>query len=252
MTTKNKLLFLFLLLVVVELLLLLAQSFRMSAIISPNFPLRISIMTFNTWGDNLWPQRKSSVQQLFASTRSDVIMLQEATADILSTIQEVLPSHVRVTDSTIAYPRLAEKCGVHILWNNELLELVDKDYFDLEIPDYPDRMLFWVRLRVRSAPEKLLFVSTVHLPWCGCERELTSGVNQRIPATTRICECLRSVMSVDGANILGGDFNDDYHPLRILSDEIGMIDVFESLDLVAPITHPARPSAPEEVSIILN
>ena len=40
--------------------------------------------------------------------------------------------------------------------------------------------------------------------------------------------------------IFGGDFNEDFHPLRILAEEMGMCDVFESLDLPPPITHPMR------------
>ena len=74
---------------------------------------------------------------------------------------------------------------------------------------------------------------------------MTTGINQRIPATLSVCKALKdSVLtkSAKEAIILAGDFNDDYHPLRILNEEMGFIDVFESLDLVSPSTHPVRPS----------
>jgi hypothetical protein len=40
--------------------------------------------------------------------------------------------------------------------------------------------------------------------------------------------------------IIGGDFNEDFHPVRILSEEMGMTEVFECIDVPPPITHPMR------------
>ena len=80
----------------------------------------------------------------------------------------------------------------------------------------------------------------------GCNKELTTGLNQRIPASLFVCKTLRDIVKQKEPVILGGDFNDDFHPLRILNEEMGFIDVFESLDLVAPHTHPVRPSDFEE------
>ncbi len=65
------------------------------------------------------------------------------------------------------------------------------------------------------------------MPWAGCDKEIETGVNQRIPCTLKVCEALRSLMKVDEPVILGGDFNDDFHPIRILNDELGLQDVFE-------------------------
>jgi hypothetical protein len=39
---------------------------------------------------------------------------------------------------------------------------------------------------------------------------------------------------------------DDHHPVRNLNEELVLTDVFESLDLVPPATHPVKPSPPEE------
>jgi endonuclease/exonuclease/phosphatase family metal-dependent hydrolase len=84
------------------------------------------------------------------------------------------------------------------------------------------------------------------MPWAGSSSELTSGINQRIPCTLKICEELRSITHVGEPIILGGDLNDDFHPIRILKSEMGFVDIFESLDLSPPITHPVRPSDNEE------
>jgi endonuclease/exonuclease/phosphatase family metal-dependent hydrolase len=59
---------------------------------------------------------------------------------------------------------------------------------------------------------------------------------------------LRYLLPRDEPCILGGDFNEDFHPRRLLSEEMGMTDVFESLDLPPPATHPARPCDPREDS----
>ena len=84
------------------------------------------------------------------------------------------------------------------------------------------------------------------MPWAGCDREIETGINQRIPCTIKACENLRSLMRIDEPVIFGGDFNDDFHPIRILNDELGLQDVFEALDQPPPVTHPVRPSSARE------
>lgn len=97
-----------------------------------------------------------------------------------------------------------------------------------------------------TAPKTKIFCSTVHFPWSGCNEEIETGVNQRIRCCYKVIESLRRLTAVNEAIILGGDFNDDFHPLRILSEEFGLFDVFELLDLPPVITHPVRPSDPIE------
>ena len=80
----------------------------------------------------------------------------------------------------------------------------------------------------------------------GCNKELVTGINQRIEPTLLVCKALRDIVKPMEPSILAGDFNDDYHPLRILNEEMGLMDVFESLDISAPHTHPVRPSDFEE------
>ena len=62
--------------------------------------------------------------------------------------------------------------------------------------------------------------------------------------------------------VFAGDFNEDFHPLRVLRlgnrsplmtgtathslPTLALHDVFESLHLMPPVTHPIRPSSIEE------
>lgn len=103
-----------------------------------------------------------------------------------------------------------------------------------------------MRLALRSNPEQVIFVSTAHFPWSGCNAELESGVNQRIPAAMKACEHFRRLVPPNEPLIFGGDFNDDFHPLRVLNEEFGISDIFECMDIPPPSTHPVRPSHPME------
>jgi mRNA deadenylase 3'-5' endonuclease subunit Ccr4 len=40
------------------------------------FPVRVSVMTYNVWGNMHWPQRKESLAQTLLATRPDILMLQ--------------------------------------------------------------------------------------------------------------------------------------------------------------------------------
>jgi endonuclease/exonuclease/phosphatase family metal-dependent hydrolase len=119
---------------------------------------------------------------------------------------------------------------------------------DLAMPAHPNRGLFWVKLQSLLNPEIRVLFATAHLPWVGSAAELSSHVNQRIPVTLRACDHLKNLINGDPLSclIFAGDFNEDFHPLRILKDELGFVDVFEALDMPPPVTHPLRPSEPRE------
>tara|TARA_B110000090_G_C12943957_1_gene278440 strand:+ start:151 stop:420 length:270 start_codon:yes stop_codon:yes gene_type:complete len=82
----------------------------------------------------------------------------------------------------------------------------------MEIEDCPDRCLFWARFHVNGNEKKKFFVSTVHMPWPGCDAEIESGCNQRIPCAIKVVESLRRVVPPGEPVIVAGDFNEDYHP----------------------------------------
>lgn len=76
----------------------------------------------------------------------------------------------------------------NIIYNEQMFELLESGFSNLEMPDLPLRGLFWCRLRVRSETSVTLFVSTAHLPWVGSKAEIESGINVRIPVTKKFAE----------------------------------------------------------------
>lgn len=153
-----------------------------------------------------------------------------------------LAEHERIKDDS----KLGWTCESNIYYNKNIFSLKEYGVLPLDIASNPHRGLFWLCLTVKLFPDITIFVSTAHLPWSGSKVEIETGINQRIPTCLKICEHFRQLVPPNKVLIFGGDFNDDFHPLRILNQELGMIDVFEALDLPPPITHPVRPSSPRE------
>ncbi len=206
--------------------------------------LRVSVMTWNVWGHpgtHLMPQRLSSINCLIAKTYPDIILLQEINAEILASILQSFGevySHVPPGDD------ISWSNESNILWRTDLFTPIEYGKFPLDIPDLPDRALFWVKLASTCATESFppIMLSTAHMPWAGCHTEVTSGINIRIDITRKICNFFSQIKGIKHIPLIfTGDFNEDFHPLRVLREEMGMIDVFESLDLPAPVTHPVRP-----------
>lgn len=115
------------------------------------------------------------------------------------------------------------------MWNTKLFWIEDFGREKLDIPDYPNRGLFYAVLRIKGSNYKpAIFVSTVHLPWQGCKDEISTGINPRINITNQIIKFLAEKEYEGYGNrrnsfnpipiILGGDFNEDFHPIRILSE----------------------------------
>lgn len=206
------------------------------------FPARVSVTTLNVWGSNYWPQRSGPLSQTMLTMRSDVYLLQEVTPDIIDFLDVNLTNYERVKENN----REGWRKESNIYWNKDIFEMVDSGFGDLDLEEHPLRGFFWVRLRLKSETGQTVFFSTAHFPWVGSQLEIETGVNQRIHATVKVCEHLRRLVPLNEAAIFAGDLNDDYHPIRILSDECAFSDVFEALDLPPPITHPVRPSDPRE------
>jgi len=206
------------------------------------FPTRITVTTYNIWGNNHWPARSGSLAQTLLTLKSDVYLFQEVTPDIVTFLDETLLQYERIHSAKIE----GWQKESNIYWNKNIFDLVDSGYGSLDMPDYELRGLFWVRLAIKSNPTKTVFFSTAHFPWAGNRIEIETGINQRISASMKVCEHFRRLVPPQEPAIFGGDLNDDFHPIRVLSEEGALFDVFESLDLPPPITHPVRPSDPME------
>lgn len=200
-------------------------------------PCRITVTTFNLWGGKLWPARSTSLTQTLRGLCSDVYLFQEVQPELLDFLDSTLSGYDRVRSDN--RPGWSSECNIY--WNTDIFEMRDFGFGPLEMADYPHRGLFWVRLALKTDPSKTIFVSTAHFPWVGCQAEIETGVNQRILAASKVCQHLRRLVPLDEFAVFGGDLNDDFHPVRIISEECAFQDVFEALDLPPPITHPVRP-----------
>ncbi len=207
-----------------------------------SFPCRISVTTFNVWGNKYWAQCANPLAQTLLTLRSDVYMFQELTPDIVKHLDQNLGGYTRIRAAGVE----GWEKESNIYWNAALFDLVDFGYGDIGSIEHPNRGFFWVRLALKTDCKMTIFFSTAHFPWTGSEEEISTGVNQRILSSVRVCEHLRRLVPPQEPAIFGGDLNDDFHPVRILSEECAFIDVFEALDLPPPITHPVRPSDPME------
>jgi hypothetical protein len=206
---------------------------------------RITIATFNIWGDELFPARAPRLTAAVQRLRPDVLLLQEVTEKNLSLVEDALPTHASLRQvGADSFSLDGEGC---ILWDKEVFHLLDSGAEDLSERVNPRRKLLWARLQLAGSAT-VLFVCTAHLPWTGNEDEVVSGLNPRIGISQHIAEFLTLQQAVHREDIivLGGDMNDDFHPPRVFRSGAGLVDVFEQLDLPPPVTHPVRPSSDRE------
>lgn len=205
-------------------------------------PMRVSIATFNVWGDERITAREESLAGTVSRLSPDVLLLQEVTESNSAVLRRALPDHVNLQMNNNDY---SMRSGGDIMWNRRYFDLIDSGFASINSSEYPHRGLHWARLAVKHS-DISVFVCTAHLPWCGSHLEVETGYNSRIAATDVIAAAI-SDLSPPSVNIIfGGDLNEDFHPLRILNNKLGLTDVFAQLDIIPPITHPVRPSDPRE------
>jgi endonuclease/exonuclease/phosphatase family metal-dependent hydrolase len=207
---------------------------------------RISVMTFNIWGNEYLSERTNNLDTLFVTLQPDILLLQEVTPENLQLVRGSLPNYESIQNNE------AWCTDCSIFWRSSLFEMIEFGFVSFELPDYPRRGLYWIRMALLNSHDQFI-VATAHFPWVGCQEELLTGVNQRIKCATLLLTSLHSIKKPGEPIIFGGDLNDDYHPLRILQGAgqgISLCDVFELLDLPPQITHPVRPSdAREEMRV---
>ena len=132
--------------------------------------------------------------QVFNAIRPDVVALQQVTPQIMDTLSSVLPSHHAVDETEMEDADSGwDKSGVNIMWNSSVFSLLGAGFTKLEMEDYPERGLFWVRLTAKCDPSVTFLVCTVHMPEASCDEEVATGVNVRIKTTLSVCKALRVI-----------------------------------------------------------
>lgn len=104
-----------------------------------DFPIRISIMTLNLWGDKLLPDRFESLSQLIVSTKPDILLVQEAVPEVLQLIDTLLSCHRRIKSD---YKGWSYESNIY--WDSRLFTRTDFGAEPFGLTDYPLRCLFWV------------------------------------------------------------------------------------------------------------
>jgi endonuclease/exonuclease/phosphatase family metal-dependent hydrolase len=199
--------------------------------------IRFVVCSYNIWTTTRWPEREPGLRRFAELYRPDIFCLQELQADSKRVLDEVLLStHQCVEDDFPGWT-----CEGNIYWNSDLFELVTYGAEPIEIiEEY--RRFFWVRLRLRQAPESTIFVSTAHYTYQFHPRELANDQNLRIPSARKTLTVIDQLAGADEPVLFMGDLNDTEHPIRILT-EGGLKNCFSALGQIPRVTYPAYPTA---------
>jgi len=244
-------------------------------------PFRFTVMTYNVWGRDHLHARVAPLRAFFTKFKPDILAIQEAD-HVIHVIDKFLlfgdfdtlsatptlsqsesvsvsvsvdqlknGSHLRVFDDFPSW--VVEE---NIYWNKSLFTKLAHGFVDITIK--PTRGLSWVRLQLNNTNDTI-FVATVHLTWIGCKEERDDAIIPRIRQTNQILSNLKRLVKKGERCILLGDFNDPFHPRRIIErldetpssvaddDDILLFNSFKQLCLKCEPTFPTSAcEAPEE------
>jgi endonuclease/exonuclease/phosphatase family metal-dependent hydrolase len=199
------------------------------------FPVRLSMVSYNIWNNERWPERAPALENFLRLVDPDVLCLQELHSQTQAFLDRLLSGHARVED-----PLAGWTVEGNIYWKRALLEELQHGAEDAMHPE-KDRRLFWVRLRVKATGESV-FVSTAHLSSPTKEEESQTGVSPRVGQLRRICEALGRLVRAGEPAFFMGDMNDARHPQRILKGA-GFVSCFSALGMQSPPTFKCFPTA---------
>lgn len=202
-------------------------------------PVTFTAMTYNVWGDHHADPRRAALARLLTVRPPDLLATQELRRWSRDTIDATLVDHERVRDEFGGWEHQS-----NLWWSTALFSEVEHGADDVGILDQ-DARLFWVRLRVHAAPDRVLLFATAHLTWPGNEVERANGVNLRTGQARRIVECLAVLAGDDSRR--GGDvmFTTDINDIGPPNWELGNAgfrDTFTALERHSPPTHPVLPN----------
>jgi len=196
------------------------------------WPVRFSIVSYNIWNNQRWPDRADALGLFARRYWPDVLCVQELVPETRAFLDDALHAHTRVED-----PFTGWATESNIWWRRDLFDYLEHGAAEFGCKAYPNRRLFWVRLRPRSHPSSLV-VATVHLTDFGTAHELETGESPRVAEAHRIVAALDEIVREQEAAVVVGDFNDALAPLVPLLIA-GYTSCFGALDQIPPMTLPS-------------
>jgi len=197
-------------------------------------PTRISLTTYNLWNTEHLEERTPALEDFFRRFDSDIICVQEFRPELAALLDKNLPDHDRVAEQKYEPGWM---CEGNIYYNNKMFDMVEFGAEEIGMKDKGyARRLWWAKLQLK-ATSQVIMVATVHFTWEGHADECATGTSPRVEYTHRVIEFFRKHHHTVDALIFCGDYNDRYHPRRILQ-KAEYIDTFSQLSLPMHRTWP--------------
>jgi endonuclease/exonuclease/phosphatase family metal-dependent hydrolase len=196
---------------------------------------RVSIITYNLWLTQRWPERAPALERFLTLFTPDVLCVQELQRPTQEFLDSVLKEYDRVHD-----PFAGWTTESNIYWASNSFERVEHGAEEVGHPE-PERRLFWVRLRLKAS-QKTIFVATAHLTTARHREEAATGASPRVRQLNRIAGELTRLVGEGEPAFFMGDMNDPWHPQRILM-QAGFVSCFAALGMQSPPTFQCYPTA---------
>jgi len=196
---------------------------------------RISVLTFNVWNTDHLAERTPALQDFFTRFDADIICLQEVRPETLALFDKFLvTSHSRISEQK---DEPGWMCEGNIYYRHDMFSVMEFGAFDVGMSAKKSlRRQWWANLKLISTGQKI-HVSTVHYTWEGHADECLTGVSPRVEYTHATLSFLLQHLPQVDAMVFCGDFNDRYHPRRILQG-VNLVDTFSQLGLPMQSTWP--------------
>lgn len=205
------------------------------------FPTRISLVTYNLWNTNRWPERKLALTKFLQTFSPDILAVQELRPETMVFLDKAMQEHTRI-DSDFA----GWSCEGNFYWRNSLFNKMEYGAEEVGILE-EHRRLFWVRLSLADTG-RTFFVGTAHFTYSGHPHEAESGFSPRVRQSHEVGAALAALVRKGEPAFFMGDLNDSTHPTWILHD-YGYRSCFSQLGIQPPPTAPSIPSSRIEVGV---
>jgi exonuclease III len=186
-------------------------------------------MTLNLWNTEKLDQRVDTIKEFFSIYKPDFLCIQELRKTTQTLLDNELIGYKRIEDSFVGWENES-----NIYYNSELFSEIEHGRIDLNMPEI-NRGLFYLRVKVKDF-DKTLFISTAHLTHQGNADEINTSFSYRQKESLLIANNLIKLVNNGEGAIVCGDFNDPFHPVRIINEKTDFVEVFRTLHQEAPVT----------------